>query len=66
MTTRQNEDYAFANSPHELSSDITDNPRDSAFFKAMQLCKGVLVVLDRDAKVLGLGFAKPVACVDSN
>ena len=57
---------AYANNQYTLSAEITIDPRDTAFFKAMQLCEGVLVVLDRDAMVLGLSFAKPVACVDSN
>ena len=37
---------AYANNQHGLGSDIPADPRESAFFKAMQLCEGVLVVLD--------------------
>merc|ERR1712205_230316 len=37
---------AYANNQHELGADITEDPRASSFFKAMQLCDGVLVVLD--------------------
>ena len=32
---------------HALGADITADPRESAFFKAMQMCDGVLVVVDR-------------------
>ena len=42
---------AYANNQHALGSDIPPDPRDSAFFKAMQLCEGVLVVLDASATV---------------
>ena len=42
---------AYANNQHQLDSDIPADPKDSAFFKAMQLCEGVLVVLDPGAVV---------------
>ena len=42
---------AYANNQHDLGSDIPADPRESAFFKAMQLCDGVLVVLDASATV---------------
>ena len=42
---------AYANNQHALGSDIPADPRESAFFKAMQLCDGVLVVLDASATV---------------
>ena len=40
---------AYANNQHALDSEITADPCESAFFKAMQLCDGVLVVLDATA-----------------
>ena len=40
---------AYANNQHNLASDIPADPKASAFFKAMQLCEGVLVVLDKRA-----------------
>ena len=30
---------AYANNQHDLDADIPDDPKQSAFFKAMQLCK---------------------------
>ena len=40
---------AYANNQHELGNDLRFNPRDSSFFRAMQLCGGVLLVLDTHA-----------------
>ena len=42
---------AYANNQHALGEDITADPKESAFYKAMQLreCEGVLVVLDEKA-----------------
>ena len=40
---------AYANNQHELGSDIATDPRQTSFYKAMQLSEGVLVVLDKDA-----------------
>jgi len=40
---------AYANNQHDLGAEITADPKDSAFFKAMQECEGVVVVLDEDA-----------------
>lgn len=37
---------AYANNQHILDEAISDNPRKTSFFKAMQLCQGVLLVLD--------------------
>ena len=37
---------AYANNQHILGEAISDNPRKTSFFKAMQLCQGVLLVLD--------------------
>merc|ERR1719271_1242624 len=42
---------AYSNNQHKLGADITADPKDSAFFLAMQLCEGVLVVVDRAAVV---------------
>ena len=40
---------AYANNQHELGQDIGTDPRDSSFYQALQLCEGVLVVLDAKA-----------------
>ena len=40
---------AYANNQHDLGSEIPADPRESAFYKAMQLCDGVVVVLDGKA-----------------
>ena len=40
---------AYANNQHAV--DIPTNPHESPFYKAMQLCEGVLVVLDASATV---------------
>ena len=42
---------AYANNQHDLSELDVKDPRDTPFFKAMQLCDGVLVILDKDAIV---------------
>ena len=42
---------AYANNQHDLSELDVKDPRDTPFFKAMQLCDGVLVILDKDGKV---------------
>jgi hypothetical protein len=38
---------AFANNQHKLSSELVDDPRGSSFFKALGLCEGVVLLLDR-------------------
>ena len=38
-----------ADNQHELGVDITVDPRESSFFKAMQKCDGVLLLLDAHA-----------------
>ncbi|CAE7571755.1 Igfals [Symbiodinium sp. CCMP2592] len=40
---------AYANNQHELEEEIPDNPRKTSFYRAMLLCRGVLLVLDADA-----------------
>ena len=40
---------AYANNQHALEGAISDNPRKTSFYKAMQLCCGVLLVLDSNA-----------------
>ena len=40
---------AYANNQHNVEEDISKNPRKSSFYKAMQLCQGVLLVLDSQA-----------------
>ena len=34
----------YANNQHKLGSEIPSDPKETAFFKAMQLSKGVLIV----------------------
>eukprot|EP00971_Amphidinium_carterae_P274648 5450130-Amphidinium_carterae.1 len=40
---------AFANCQHDLASELSDDPENSSFRKAMTLATGVLLVLDSDA-----------------
>ncbi|CAE7516786.1 unnamed protein product [Symbiodinium necroappetens] len=40
---------AYANNQHELELAMSPNPRKTSFYKAMQLCQGVLLVLDAKA-----------------
>ncbi|CAE7501557.1 Igfals [Symbiodinium natans] len=40
---------AYANNQHDLSAEIADDPRKTSFFKAMQLCVGVVLILDEHA-----------------
>ena len=40
---------AYANNQHVLEDAISENPRKTSFYKAMQLCYGVLLVLDSNA-----------------
>ena len=40
---------AYANNQHQLQSEICNNPRKSSFYRAIQLCAGVLLVLDQNA-----------------
>lgn len=37
---------AYANNQHCVAEDITSNPRSTSFYRAMQMCEGVLLVLD--------------------
>ena len=37
---------AYANNQHRVEDDIQCNPRDTSFYRAMQMCEGVLLVLD--------------------
>ena len=34
----------YANNQHRLGSEISDDPKETSFFKAMQLSEGVLIV----------------------
>ena len=43
------ENGRYANNQHELGQDIGSDPRNSSFYKAIQLSDGVLVVLDANA-----------------
>ena len=40
---------ASSNNQHELSLDISDDPKKTSFYLAMQMCSFVLLVLDKDA-----------------
>ena len=40
---------AYANNQHALEEAISNNPRKTSFYKAMRLCRGVLLVLDTQA-----------------
>ena len=41
--------FASSNNQHELSLDISDDPKKTSFYLAMQMCSFVLLVLDKDA-----------------
>ena len=34
----------YANNQHDLASEISEDPKETSFFKAMQLSEGVLIV----------------------
>ncbi|CAL1139170.1 unnamed protein product [Cladocopium goreaui] len=40
---------AYANNQHQLENEICNNPRKTSFYRAIQLCAGVLLVLDENA-----------------
>merc|ERR1740117_270677 len=40
---------AYSNNQHELSLDISDAPKKTSFYLAMEMCSFVLLVLDKDA-----------------
>lgn len=40
---------AYANNQHELGRDLTRDPRETSFYRAMQLSRGVVLVLDEAA-----------------
>lgn len=44
---------AYANRQHSLAGDVSPNPRESSFYKAIQLSKGVLLILDGTTKHTG-------------
>jgi len=44
---------AYANRQHALGADLTIDPKESSFYKAMQLAHGVLLVLDRETNHSG-------------
>ena len=35
---------AYANNQHDLEAEISEDPKETSFFKAMQLSEGVLIV----------------------
>ncbi|CAK9092628.1 Uncharacterized protein SCF082_LOCUS43588 [Durusdinium trenchii] len=40
---------AYANNQHELGNDLRFNPKETSFFRAMQISEGLLLILDPDA-----------------
>ena len=40
---------AYANRQHELGAEISDNPLESSVFKAMDIARGILLILDKKA-----------------
>jgi len=40
---------AYANNQHHLEADVGENPRRSSFYRAMQRCEGVVLLLDDQA-----------------
>ncbi|CAK9106537.1 unnamed protein product [Durusdinium trenchii] len=40
---------AYANNQHTLDKEITEDPRETAFYRAMKASEGVLLILDKDA-----------------
>lgn len=51
---------AYANNQHELGNDLHSNPRETSFFRAMQLCSGVLLILDP----LAMPFSRVWCCFE--
>ena len=43
---------AYANNQHTLDDDISDDPKESSFYKALQLSVGVLLIIDETGKAL--------------
>eukprot|EP00927_Polykrikos_kofoidii_P085765 TRINITY_DN9412_c0_g1_i1.p1 TRINITY_DN9412_c0_g1~~TRINITY_DN9412_c0_g1_i1.p1 ORF type:complete len:864 (+),score=134.81 TRINITY_DN9412_c0_g1_i1:140-2731(+) len=43
---------AYSNNQWELGFELKPNPKDTSFFRALQKCDGMLVMLDREATVL--------------
>ena len=39
---------AYANNQHDVEEDIANNPRCTSFYRAMQKCQGVILILDKD------------------
>eukprot|EP00435_Cladocopium_sp_Y103_P001731 s8678_g1.t1 len=52
---------AYANNQHQLQNDICNNPRKTSFYRAIQLCAGVLLVLDQNATPFKRTFAWKLA-----
>ena len=48
---------AYANNQHQLENEICNNPRKTSFYRAIQLCAGVLLVLDENATPFTRTFA---------
>ncbi len=44
---------AYANRQHDLKADLSDDPRQTSFYRAIELAKGVLLILDDKACING-------------
>ncbi|CAK9105673.1 unnamed protein product [Durusdinium trenchii] len=52
----------YANNQHAVEEDITSNPRSTSFYRAMQVCRGVLLVLDS----AGTPFQRTWCCFEES
>merc|ERR1740129_960366 len=50
---------AYANRQHDLGAELTLDPRETSFYKAMSLADGVLLILDSRNEMLDTGPATP-------
>eukprot|EP00929_Paragymnodinium_shiwhaense_P049021 TRINITY_DN24742_c0_g1_i1.p1 TRINITY_DN24742_c0_g1~~TRINITY_DN24742_c0_g1_i1.p1 ORF type:complete len:1583 (-),score=319.19 TRINITY_DN24742_c0_g1_i1:130-4878(-) len=60
---------AYANNQHNLGKDLSEDPRESSFFKAMRVSLGVLLILDEAAtpfKRIWCCFEESVALTDTS
>ena len=48
---------AYANNQHALQEEMNANPRKTSFYKAMQMCTGVLLILDHDDRATAIDRA---------
>eukprot|EP00435_Cladocopium_sp_Y103_P039628 s4551_g10.t1 len=53
---------AYANNQHQLQNEICNNPRKTSFYRAIQLCAGVLLVLDQNATPFTRTFVWKIWC----